>query len=65
MWLGLSPSVLGCVAAGSPLTLPGPRQQVTETPDSKNPEIPVLYFSAGWPASPALGDMQEPIPDFI
>ena len=57
--------MLGGGTAGSPQLLPGPGQQLTETSESKDPEIPALYFPAGWRANPALGAMQEPIPDFI
>jgi hypothetical protein len=64
-WLGLSPSVLAGGTAGSPQLLTGPGQPPTETSESKDPEIPARYFPAGGRASPALGAMQEPIPDFI
>jgi hypothetical protein len=57
--------VFGGGAAGSPQLPPGPGQPLTETPESKNSEIPARYFPAGGRASPALGAMQEPIPDFI
>jgi hypothetical protein len=56
--------VLGGGAAGLPQLLPGPVQPLTKTPESKDPEIPARYFPAGGRASPALGEMQEPIPDF-
>ena len=56
--------MLGGGAAGLPQLLPGPGQPLTKTPESKDPEIPARYFPAGGRASPALGAMQEPIPDF-
>ena len=57
--------MLGGGATGSPQLLFVPGQQLTETSESKNPKIPAPYFPAGWSASPAVGAMQEPIPDFI
>jgi hypothetical protein len=58
--------VLGGGTAELPQLLPGPGQQLTKTPETKDPEIPALHFPfAGWRASPALGAMQELKPDFI
>ena len=62
--LGLSATLLAGGTARFPQLLPGPGQQLTRKPELLNPDIPAPHLPlAGWRASPALGAMQEPIPD--
>ena len=66
--LGLSASVLAGRTNGSPHLLPGPGQLISQT--TSNPKatricgLKYLPYT-GWRASPALGAMQEPIPDLV
>ena len=59
--LGLLAYLLAGESAGLPQLFPGPGHPLTGM--SKNTPARNIPF-AGWRALPALGAMQEPIPDF-